>query len=88
MHHLLVEKKQYLYMFLMVKHHHLNENIKPEKRKSFTHLNNSEFQITAGKKYIAGTQQGKDDDGNLKTNQDRFIYIENIFNIQNCNIIL
>ena len=72
---------------ISVKHHHLKDHIKqPEKRKSFTHLNLSELQITSGKKYITGTQQGKDDDGKLKTNQDRFVYIENIFNIQNCNI--
>ena len=85
-HTLKIGEKRMSVAQINIKHHHLNENIKPEKRKSFTHLNHSEFQITTGKKYIAGTQQGKDDDGNLKTNQDRFIYIENIFNIQNCNI--
>ncbi len=69
-----------------IKNHHIKEHVKPEKRKSFTHLNLSELQITTGKNYIAGTQQGKDDDGKLKTNQDRYIYIENIFNIPNCNI--
>ena len=32
---------------ISVKHHHLKDHIKqPEKRKSFTHLNLSELQIT------------------------------------------
>ena len=56
-----------------------------EKKKSLD-LKLPEINVLQGKKYVAATLQGKDDFGALKINQDRYIYIENIFNIQNYNI--
>ena len=63
------------------------ENPSPiiEKKKSLD-LKLPEINVFTGKKYIAATLQGKDDYGALKINQDRYVYLENIFNIQNCNI--
>ena len=57
-----------------------------EKKKSISEIKLNDLEIVSGKNYIAGTLRGKDDFGNAKTNQDKYIYCENIFNLENCNI--
>ena len=57
-----------------------------EKKKSISEIKIPEIEIVNGTKYIAATLKGKDDFGNPKINQDKYIYCENIFNLENCNI--
>ena len=57
-----------------------------DKKKSISDIKLTDLEILNKTKYVAATLKGKDDFGNAKTNQDKYVYCENIFNLENCNV--
>ena len=57
-----------------------------DKKKSISDIKLTDLEIINKTKYVAATLKGKDDFGNVKTNQDKYVYCENIFNLENCNV--